>query len=167
MYRDSFRIPQAFLWILAITGGSTLVMMIAVASQDGWNSEALIAAVLVTGIQAFTAWLIRRPCRIQVAESGIDISYRPFNLGPKHVDWNDVVQINHRKVDPMGDFMGYGVRMTGWKRADRVIAYAFEEGRYAFFVRKNAPSFGFQITQPEAWEAVLEHAAARGIEVLR
>ena len=64
MYRESFRIPQAFLWILAITGGSTLVMMIAVASQDGWNTEALFAAVLVTGIQAFTAWLIRRPCRI-------------------------------------------------------------------------------------------------------
>jgi hypothetical protein len=167
MYRESYQIPKAFLWILVVTGGSTLVMMVAVASQEAWNAEALIAAVVVAGLQGFTAWLIRRPCRISVAESGIDISYRPFNIGPKHVNWDDVLQIHHRKVDPMGDFMGYGVRMTGWKRADRVIAYAFEEGRYAFFVRQNAPSFGFQITQPEAWEAVLEHAAARGIEVRR
>jgi hypothetical protein len=167
MYREEFRIPKAFLWIIAITGGSTLVMTLALASQEGWNTEALLAALIIALVQVFTGWLLMRPCRIAVGPSGIDISYRPFNIGPKHVDWSEVVRVTHRKVDPMGDFMGYGVRMTGWKRADRVIAYAFNEGHYAFFARTNAPSFGFQITRPDEWERVLTELEAKGISVTR
>ena len=167
MYREEFRIPKAFLWILAITGTSTLVMMIAVASQVGWDAEALLAAVIVTGIQGFTAWLLRRPCRITVTPNAIDISYRPFNIGPKHIDWNEVSSVYHKKVDPMGDFMGYGVRMKGWKKPDRVYAYAFEEGRYAFVERSGQATVAFQITQPEAWETVLDQLAERGIPVAR
>ena len=126
MYRAEFRIPKAFLWIIAITGFSTLVMMLAVGSQSGFEAEMLAALVGITLIQVFTGWLIMRPCRISVSPSGIDISYRPFNIGPKHVAWNEVAKIYHAKVDAMGDFMGYGVRMKGWKREQRVIAYAFE-----------------------------------------
>ncbi len=167
MYREEYRIPKAFLWILAITGVSTLVMMVAVASQEGWDAEALLAAVIVTGIQGFTAWLLRRPCRITVTPNAIDISYRPFNIGPKHIEWIDVTRVDHKKVDPMGDFMGYGVRMKGWKKSERVIAYAFEEGRYAFIERSGQPTVAFQITQPEAWETVLDQLAVQGIPVAR
>lgn len=167
MYREEFRIPKAFLWIIAITGGSTLVMTLALASQDGWNTEALLAALIISLVQVFTGWLLMRPCRIAVGPSGIDISYRPFNIGPKHVAWSEVAKVYHAKVDPMGDFMGYGVRMKGWKREQRVIAYAFEEGRYAFFLRHNAPTFAFQITDSERWNEVLNGLEARGIEIER
>lgn len=167
MYRSEFRIPKAFLWIIGITGVSTLVMMVAVGSQSGFEAEMVGALIGITFIQVFTGWLLMRPCRITVSPSGIDISYRPFNIGPKHVAWSEVAKVYHAKVDPMGDFMGYGVRMKGWKREQRVIAYAFEEGRYAFFVRHNAPTFAFQITDSERWNEVLNGLEARGIEIER
>ena len=167
MYRAEFRIPKAFLWILAITGFSTIVMMLAVGSQSGFEAEMLAALVGITLIQIGTGWLLMRPCRITVSPGGIDISYRPFNIGPKHVAWSEVAKVYHAKVDPMGDFMGYGVRMKGWKREQRVIAYAFEEGRYAFFVRHNAPTFAFQITDSERWNDVLNGLEGRGIEIER
>lgn len=167
MYRAEFRIPKAFLWILGITGCTTVVMMVAVASQSGWDREFFAALILVTSIQIGTGWLLMRPCRISVGPTGIEIKYRPFNMGPKKVAWHEVQRVYHKKIDPMGDFMGYGVRMKGWKRKDRIIAYAFEEGNYAFFERHNQPTIGFQITQPEAWESVLGDLATRGIEVLR
>jgi hypothetical protein len=75
--------------------------------------------------------------------------------------------VYHAKVDPMGDFMGYGVRMRGWKREQRVIAYAFEEGQYAFFVRHNAPTFAFQIKDSERSNEFLTAIEARGIEIER
>jgi len=142
-------------------------MMVAVGSQSGFETELIGSIVATTLIQIFTGWLIMRPCRISVAPTGIDISYRPFNIGPKHVAWSEVSKIYHAKVDPMGDFMGYGVRMKGWKREQRVIAYAFEEGRYAFFVRQNAPTFAFQITDSERWNEVLTAVEALGIEIER
>jgi hypothetical protein len=167
MYRAEFRIPKAFLWIIGITGVSTLVMMVAVGSQSGFEAEMVGALIGITFIQVFMGWLLMRPCRITVSPSGIDISYRPFNIGPKHVAWSEVAKVYHAKVDPMGDFMGYGVRMKGWKREQRVIAYAFEEGRYAFFVRHNAPTFAFQITDSERWNEVLNGLEGRGIEIER
>jgi ribosomal protein L24E len=108
-----------------------------------------------------------RPCRIEVNTEGLSIQYRPFNVGPKKVQWSQVLRIYHAKVDPMGDFMGYGVRIKGWKREGRVIAYAFEEGTYAFFVRQNAPTVAFQITKSEEWNSVLDALELRGISVER
>jgi hypothetical protein len=67
----------------------------------------------------------------------------------------------------MGDDMGYGVRIKGWKREGRVIAYAFEEGMYAFFVRQNAPTVAFQITKSMEWNTVLDALEQRGIAVER
>ena len=167
MYREAYQIPKAFLWIIGITTVTTLVMMVAVASQTGWSAEILWSVVGMTVLQVFTAWLLRRPCRIEVAPSGISIRYRPFNLGPKRIDWSEVRRMYHQKVDPMGDFMGYGVRMKGWKKEGRVIAYAFEEGNYVFVERHQGSTVAFQITQPEAWSAVLNDLEARGIIVER
>jgi hypothetical protein len=141
--------------------------MVAVSSQTGWNVEVAWAIAATLGIQVLTAWLIMRPCRIEVNTEGLSIQYRPFNVGPKMVPWSQVLRIYHAKVDPMGDFMGYGVRIKGWKREGRVIAYAFEEGTYAFFVRQNAPTVAFQITKSEEWNSVLDALELRGISVER
>jgi ribosomal protein L24E len=142
-------------------------MMVAVSSQTGWNAEVAWAIAATLGIQVFTAWLIMRPYRIEINTENLSIQYRPFNVGPKKVQWSQVLRIYHAKVDPMGDFMGYGVRIKGWKREGRVIAYAFEEGTYAFFVRQNAPTVAFQITKSEEWNSVLDALELRGISVER
>jgi len=167
MYRDEFRIPKGFLWVIGITTFTSTVMMVAVSSQTGWNVEVAWAISATLGIQVLTAWLIMRPCRIEANTEGLSIQYRPWNVGPKMVQWSQVLRIYHAKVDPMGDFMGYGVRIKGWKREGRVIAYAFEEGMYAFFVRQNAPTVAFQITKSEEWNSVLDALELRGITVER
>ena len=167
MYRDEFRIPKGFLWVIGITTFTSTVMMVAVSSQTGWNVEVAWAISATLGIQVLTAWLIMRPCRIEANTEGLSIQYRPWNVGPKKVQWSQVLRIYHAKVDPMSDFMGYGVRIKGWKREGRVIAYAFEEGMYAFFVRQNAPTVAFQITKSEEWNSVLDALELRGITVER
>jgi hypothetical protein len=159
MYRAEFRIPKGFLWVIGITTFTSTVMMVAVSSQTGWNAEVAWAIAATLGIQVFTAWLIMRPCRIEVNTEGLSIQYRPFNVGPKKVQWSQVLRIYHAKVDPMGDFMGYGVRIKGWKREGR--------GTYAFFVRQNAPTVAFQITKSEEWNSVLDALELRGISVER
>ena len=167
MYRDEFRIPKGFLWVIGITTFTTTVMMVAVSSHTGWSAEIAWTIAASLSIQIFTAWLIMRPCRIEAGAEGLSIQYRPFNVGPKKVQWSQVLRIYHAKVDPMGDYMGYGVRIKGWKREGRVIAYAFEEGMYAFFVRQNAPTVAFQITKSEEWNAVLDALEQRGISIER
>ena len=67
----------------------------------------------------------------------------------------------------MGDYMCYGVSIKGRKREGRVIAYAFEEGMYAFVVRQNAATVAFQITKSEEWNAVLDSLEQRGISIER
>ena len=167
MYRDEFRIPKGFLWVIGITTLTTTVMMVAVSSQSGWSAEIAWTIAASLSIQVFTAWLIMRPCRIEAGAEGLSIQYRPFNFGPKEVEWSQVLRIYHAKVDPMGDYMGYGVRIKGRKREGRVIAYAFEEGMYAFVVRQNAATVAFQITKSEEWNAVLDSLEQRGISIER
>lgn len=167
MYRDEFRIPQGFVWVIGITAFTSTVMMVAVSSQSGWSAEVVWAIAATLSIHVATAWLIMRPCRIEAGAEGLSIKYWPFNLGPKKVLWSQVNRIYHAKVDPMGDYMGYGVRIKGWKREGRVIAYAFEEGIYAFFVRQNGATVAFQITKSEEWNAVLDALEQRGISVER
>ena len=167
MYRDEFRIPKGFLWVIGITTFTSTVMMVAVSSKSGWSAEIAWTIAASLSIQVFTAWLIMRPCRIEAGAEGLSIQYRPFNFGPKEVEWSQVLRIYHAKVDPMGDYMGYGVRIKGWKREGRVIAYAFEEGMYAFVVRQNAATVAFQITKSEEWNAVLDSLEQRGISIER
>ncbi|MSP65484.1 MAG: hypothetical protein EXR22_01985 [Flavobacteriaceae bacterium] len=167
MYRDEFHVPKSFLWVIGITTFTSTVMMVAVSSKSGWSAEVAWAIAATLGIQVFAAWLIMRPCRIEANADGLSIQYRPFNFGPKKVEWSQVLRIYHAKVDPMGDYMGYGVRIKGRKREGRVIAYAFEEGMYAFVVRQNAATVAFQITRSEEWNAILDALEQRGISIER
>lgn len=47
---------------------------------------------------------------------GIDISFYPFMLKPRHIPWSDVSQAYIRKYSPLGEFGGWGLRYGGKKK---------------------------------------------------
>lgn len=56
--------------------------------------------------------LLRTTLEVTVDESGLSIIMRPFHRKVRHYAWAEIAEISTRRVSPLGEFGGWGIR--GW-----------------------------------------------------
>lgn len=174
VYRDQFRIPPAFLIVMAMSGFTTATMVIAVGwvdlsaylqGQPTIEGARLFWVLLgIIALEGGLAWMITSWCRVEMDAQGFRISYPPFVWGCKFRSWTEVTKIYVDTVSPIGDLGGWGLRLGSVGPFSRAHVYAFNEGTYALFTLKSGRTVGIQIQRTEDFRKFLE-VMAPGIPI--
>ena len=168
-YRDQFRIPPAFLLVMAISSFTTATIIIAVGWSDLYafvrglpseNGTELFWVLLgVLALEGGVAWMIMLWCRIELNAHGFRTIYPPFIWKWKVRSWNEVSQIYMDTLSPIGDLGGWGLRIGSVGPFNRAHVYAFNEGTYALFTLQSGRTVGFQIQRVEEFQTFLKTMA--------
>ncbi len=164
-YRDQFRIPPAFLIILAISSFTTATIIIAV----GWSELASFfqgqstedgrvlfwVLIGVLALEGSLAWMITSWCRVELDAQGFRVTYPPFIWRWKFRSWNEVTQIYIDDISPIGDLGGWGLRLGSIGPFSRAHVYAFDEGTYALFTLQSGRTVGIQIKRLDDFRTFL------------
>lgn len=120
-YTDTQRAPRVMkILILVVLAVVILVptaihVMLHVSGEDpgGPLWRILLATVCVPLILSILFG--RSTLTVGIDDEGVSVRFRPFHRHPRRFAWDEIERIAVRKVSPLGEFGGWGIRY-GWGR---------------------------------------------------
>lgn len=136
IYTEKSRMPQWVFWLIGIQGITVSAMM--------WKTEGIETFLIVLGSNLLIVGLLSW-AGIRLTFSPKQLRYKgtPFPFKEKQIDWQNAENISVIKVDPMGDFLGWGYKKSakyGWGHiydGDYALFVTLHDGRKMTFTLKN------------------------------
>jgi hypothetical protein len=100
---------------------------------------------ILGGIGALGLILMLVSLKIELTPKSIQYLFSPFQIKAKAIFWLDVESIHIKKIDPLTDFLGWGIRYSkkyGW-------AYITSSEYIIFITQKNKKKRAFSIKDPK------------------
>ena len=110
-FTESQRFNQWWLWL--IIGIATLAPFAALMGIGRHRSITTTAVITELGVALFVIVLLRA-CHLKtnIDETGITYQMFPFHLKPKKIGWGEIERAYVRKYSPIGEFGGWGYRIS-------------------------------------------------------
>ena len=110
-FTESQRFNQWWLWL--IIGIATLAPLATLMGIGRPHSVTSSAVITELGVVLFVIVLLRA-CHLKttIDETGISYQLFPFHLKTKKIGWGDIQRAYVRKYSPIGEFGGWGYRIS-------------------------------------------------------
>jgi hypothetical protein len=117
-FSEAQRAPRVMHWIMLGAGGFSLSIVLVTAILLAVNGEAsfnLNDFLIPGGIQVVifgSMWIVmsRSTLYMSIDDVGVHVRFTPFHRKPRSFAWTDIERIIVRKVNPFGEFGGWGIR---------------------------------------------------------
>ena len=116
-FSEAQRAPRVMHWIMlgaaVFSFGFVVVtsVLLAISDNTGITDEVLIPIALhatIFGLVWIMFW--RSTLGVTIDDVGVHVRFTPFHRKPRSFAWTDIERIIVRKVNPFGEFGGWGIR---------------------------------------------------------
>ncbi len=155
---NSFSESQKFRqwWLWAIVIGSVAIPFIDIVSDISKSNKpapiALIPGITITYLLVLALFAFME-LRTTIDANGVSFQFLPFHLKPKVKSWDEIQSAYVRKYSPLGEFGGWGIRITFGKGT----AYNVSGNMGLQLVLKNGKKLLVGTRHPDEIREVLKH----------
>lgn len=96
----------------------------------------------------------RSTLTVEIDDDGVSVRFRPFHRRPRRFAWDEIERIAVRKVSPLGEFGGWGIRY-GWGRK---TGYVWDGTEGLVLSLRNGRTIVVTVKDGEAVRAALREA---------
>lgn len=120
-YTDTQRAPKSmkilFYVVMAVVVlvPTAIHVMLLVSGEDSGGPLWPVLLVTVSVPLLLSLFFGRSTLTVGIDDDGVSVRFRPFHRRPRRFAWDEIERIAVRKVSPLGEFGGWGIRY-GWGR---------------------------------------------------